>query len=194
MRSILAVGVCLALASGCLSGSARSFDTMAFRREPGWIAVDAVPVMRQEQEADCGAAAVAMELTYWHRPTQVRTVWDAAHPADGHGIQAGWLKAYLEQRGLTAYLVSGTAVDLERELRAGHPVLIGTMVGVDGKEKKDISHYEVVVGLNRERGEIVTLDPARGAIARKLEDFDKLWRPSENLMIVAWEGDRPVVR
>ena len=58
-------GLC---ASGCYLGSARDATpaTLAAVAEAdGWEKIEGVPVVRQIERQDCGAAALAMVLDYW---------------------------------------------------------------------------------------------------------------------------------
>src|SRR6266487_3044734 len=133
------------LLAGCVPGGSRSFTPATLDRETGWTVVRGVPEIRQQSEYACGAAAAAMVLAYWGRSASPEQIWAAAHPTDGHGVQAGWLRDELTKRGLEAYLFHGTVTDLYRELHAGRPVIVG--VAMDWGNDA-LTHYLVVVGLN----------------------------------------------
>lgn len=180
---VLVVGV-LAAASACVSstyvGSARPFAPEELEREPGWLAVRDVPVVRQESEIDCGAAAIAMVVTYWTTEPSARLLAEL-RPVRKPGLEAGRLRDFARRRHLSAYLVRGKLADLERELAAGRPVLVGL---VKPQVRGGLTHYEVVVGFHRRQGLVVTLDPAEGWRQNDLRGFLAEWKPAANLALV----------
>src|SRR5262245_15839919 len=97
LTALLAAGP-LAACSGYL-GSARGFDPADLAREPGWLAIKDVPVIRQEEEKDCGAAAFMMVSTFWGIPATLDEIRTACG-CDEHGIKAGRLRDYALQKGL----------------------------------------------------------------------------------------------
>jgi len=52
------------------------------------------------------------------------------------------------------------AADLEHELSAGRPVVLGLLLPYDNNH--NASHYEVAVAMNPRDGTVVTIDPATG--------------------------------
>jgi ABC-type bacteriocin/lantibiotic exporter with double-glycine peptidase domain len=175
----------LAAAPGCMSvstyaGSARPFAPQRLDREPGWLAVRGVPVVRQTSEVDCGAAAIAMVVTYWTTQPSAGVLAEL-RPVRPPGLKAGQLREVARRRDLTAYLVSGQIADLERELAAGRPVLVGL---VKPQRRGALTHYEVVVALHRQKGIVVTLDPATGWRQNHLQGFLEEWKPAANLALV----------
>jgi ABC-type bacteriocin/lantibiotic exporter with double-glycine peptidase domain len=188
---LLLVGL-LAAASACVTystytGSATAFAPDQLEREPGWLAVRNVPVVKQQSETDCGAAAIAMVVTYWTTEPTARLLAEL-RPVRRPGLAAGRLRDFARRRDLTAYLVSGQIADLERELAAGRPVLVGL---VKPQRKGALTHYEVVVGFHRQKGIVVTLDPARGWRQNQLRGFLAEWKPAANLaLVVVGRGDR----
>lgn len=190
MRALLA-GL-LAAASGCMTvstytGSARPFDPQELERETGWLAVRDVPVVRQKSEIDCGAAAIAMVVTYWTTEPSAGVLAEL-RPVRPPGLQAGRLRDVARRRDLAAYIVSGQPVDLERELRAGRPVLVGL---VKPQRNGALTHYEVVVGFHRQKRLVVTLDPAEGWRQNDLAAFLDEWKPAANLaLVVVGRDDR----
>jgi ABC-type bacteriocin/lantibiotic exporter with double-glycine peptidase domain len=177
---VLAVAL---VAAGCTgyTGAARSFSPQRLSTEPGWLALRGVPFERQVEEADCGAAAIAMVIAYWTGRAP-RAIAAALRPAPEKGIEAGRLRDLAHRRGLAAFIVRGQLADLERELAAGRPVLVG-LVKPHGP-KRVLTHYEVVVGLHKGRKLIVTLDPASGWRENSLEAFLDEWAPSKRLALV----------
>ena len=183
MRALL-VGL-FAAASGCATvstyaGSARPFDPQRLERESGWLVVRDVPVVRQKSEIDCGAAAIAMVVSYW-TTEPLAGVLAELRPVRPPGLQAGRLRDVARRRDLAAYLVSGQVADLERELAAGRPVLVGL---VKPQVEGALTHYEVVVGFHRQKRLVVTLDPAEGWRQNDLPAFLGEWKPASNLALV----------
>jgi ABC-type bacteriocin/lantibiotic exporter with double-glycine peptidase domain len=178
--------LCAALfAIGCApayQGSARPFAKASLAREPGWVAVQDVPLLRQEHERDCGPAAVTMVLRFWGKPASAELVREQAHTPLDQGVQAGALRDVLRERGLLAYLIEGTVDDLERELTAGRPVVVGL---AKPYTNAIWGHYEVVAGLNRARGLVATVDPGRGWSVNTIEGFLREWKPTRHLTLVA---------
>lgn len=177
-----AIAVCAA-AVGCSSyaGSARDFSPDRLAREPGWVAVRAVPLERQREEEDCGAAAVAMLLSYWTGQPP-GAIARALRPAPEGGHTAGHLRQVARARGLEAFLIQGTLADLERELGSGRPVLVGM---VKPQRRGVVTHYEIVVALHAARGLVVTLDPAEGWRENDREGFLTEWSAAHNVTLVA---------
>jgi ABC-type bacteriocin/lantibiotic exporter with double-glycine peptidase domain len=176
------------LAAGCASytGAARDFSPRRLSTEPGWLALRGVPFERQLEEADCGAAAIAMVIAYW-TGRQPRAIAAALRPAPEKGIAAGRMRDLARRGGLAAFIVRGELADLERELAAGRPVLVG-LVKPHGP-KRVLTHYEVVVGLHKARKLVVTLDPASGWRENGLDAFLEEWAPSKRLALVVSARD-----
>jgi ABC-type bacteriocin/lantibiotic exporter with double-glycine peptidase domain len=177
--SVAAVGATVACASG-YTGSARKTSPQTVTLLRGWLVVDDVPLVRQEREADCGAAAIAMVVAYW-TGVEVAAVLEALGPVPSRGLKAGRLRDFARSHGLAAYLVKGELADLERELADGRPVLVGL---AKPQRKGVLSHYEVVVGLHREQARVATLDPAEGWRENSLEGFLAEWKPTGQLTLV----------
>lgn len=173
MRALVLVA---ALAAGCSGyrGTAHDTSPAKLARESGWVLLHDVPYVQQDTEYECGAAAISMVVSYW---TGVETRRVVAHfrPVGKNGIAAGKLRDYARGQGLASYVIAGNVEDLARELEAGRPVLVG-LTKPQGKGKV-LYHYEVVVGLHREKQQIVTLDPDHGWRENSLEGFASEWKP-----------------
>ncbi|HEY5945871.1 MAG TPA: papain-like cysteine protease family protein [Kofleriaceae bacterium] len=181
---LLAVVAVVAL-SACVTystyvGTAEPFEPHELDRDPAWIAVRTVPLTRQVSQVDCGAAAIAMVVSFWTTAPTAQLA-DALRPVQPPGLEAGRLRDFARQHHLRAYLVSGTVADLERELAAGRPVVVGLY---KPQRKGSLTHYEVVVGFNRQTGTVVTLDPAEGWRQNNLPNFLEEWKHSSNLTLV----------
>jgi ABC-type bacteriocin/lantibiotic exporter with double-glycine peptidase domain len=147
----------------------------------GWQRVPDMELVRQEAEADCGAAAVAMVLARWIAPTTVADVRAKAPPI-GKGFNARVLRDLLRGRGLRAFVIEGRIGDLEHEVSAGRPVVVGTLKPLSDKEAR--AHYEVVVAVHPQRKLVVTLDPALGWRQSSYAGFEKEWSGSGHTAIV----------
>jgi len=155
---------------------------------PGWLHAAPTPVVVQGQRRDCGLAALAMVAGAWGRTWALP---DLAHqlPPTGDGVKLGRLRDFARTRGLEAYAVKGTFQDLEHELQAGHPVLLGLVLPFD--QNTNLNHYEVVVAMNPADGTVVTRDPATGGLmkrSRKVLDLE--WKTAGYATLVV-VGEQP---
>jgi ABC-type bacteriocin/lantibiotic exporter with double-glycine peptidase domain len=172
--------LCLAVC-GCnaYTGGARDVTPNIWKYERGWVAVDNVPLFKQQGELDCGPTALAMVLAYWKvgEPTEER--WQPG--ADDTRASAGELRDHARSLGLAAFVVEGGLEDIKHELSAGRPVIVGVAKPtVEG----DVAHYEVVVGLHPESKRIATLDPAAGWRQNSLEGFLREWIPTGRVLLI----------
>jgi ABC-type bacteriocin/lantibiotic exporter with double-glycine peptidase domain len=178
MRRALVGGLlAAALLAGCYTGAGRPFAPTAFA-QPGWVSVTSVPVLRQQGERDCGAAVVAMLLGYWGLPAIEADVRAASGVPPDHGLRADFLRGYLRARGLAAFLFEGTFRDFEHELGGGRPVVVGVLRPFS---KNSFAHYQLVVGMNRTRSEVVVIDPADGWRVYSFAGFVREWQPTHFL-------------
>src|SRR5215470_5571146 len=134
MRS-WAVLACAALSAACVSyrGAGHSFEPQRLV-EAGWTATPSVPVLRQVRELDCGPVATAMLLGYWGKKTEPDALRAEAHVGPERALSAGTIRDLVKARGLDAYLVEGEVDDLQRELAAGRPVLVGLAKPISDKK------------------------------------------------------------
>lgn len=181
MRGLFGPGLlAVALSGACYAGAARPFSPTTFGREPGWVSVTSVPALRQHGERDCGAAVTAMVLVYWGLPTSEADVRAASGVASDQGLPAEILRAYLRARGLVAFLFEGSFDDFEHELDGGRPVVVGVLKPYT---TKIYAHYQLVVGMNRIRQEVVVIDPADGWRVYSFEGFVREWKPTHFLTL-----------
>lgn len=178
-HSALALAVLLGAAGCHAGGSAYVRETLD--GDAGWVGVRTVPVLRQTGANDCGEVTAAMALGYWGRPDAPESVRVASGQPANVGLSAGFLRDHLRGQGLRAYLVEGTATDLERELRAGRPVIVGLARPTLGG---GVAHYALVVGINPLQQAVLLLDPDDGGRRQSLADLRESWQPAGNLMIV----------
>jgi len=174
--------IALLVVAGCASyaGSARDVSPATLDREPGWLRVRGVAFLPQVAEADCGAAAIDMVVSYWTdaRPGAVAA---ALRPAPARGLTAGRLRDVARAHGLASFVIAGELGDLEHEIERGRPVLVGL---VKPQKKGALAHYEVVVAVHRERRIVVTLDPAEGLRQNSYDGFVAEWQPAGRLALI----------
>lgn len=132
--------------------------------DASWLRAAPTPVVMQKQESDCGLAALAMVAGTWGRHWSVD---DLAHriPPSGKGVKLGALRDLARDRGLEAYAIRAKPEDIQHELAAGRPVLLGLVLPFDREHNR--SHYEVAVAMNPRDGTVVTIDPASGNWMRR---------------------------
>jgi ABC-type bacteriocin/lantibiotic exporter with double-glycine peptidase domain len=173
---------CLPLVAACstYAGSARDTSPAVLAREPGWVAVDGVPLVRQETETECGAAAVAMVVSYWTGAAPAE-ILAGIRPAPRRGLSAGRLRQFARGHRLAAFLIQARMSDLEHELRRGRPVLVGL---AKPQRRGVLTHYEVVVAVHPRSRRVVTLDPGHGWRQNSYEGFLDEWRPVRGLALV----------
>lgn len=174
-HAVLAASVSL----GCLyQGEAKSFDASEHR--PDVTTLSGVPVVMQEDRLDCGPAALSSLLAYWQireTPAQIRR---ATGTPKGRTLRAGDLRDHVKRKGLDAFLFQGTLNDLEAEIAAGRPVLVGTLKPYIGN--KWFAHYEVVTGIGRTT--VVTMDPGAGYREYPTAGFLREWERTRRVMLV----------
>jgi ABC-type bacteriocin/lantibiotic exporter with double-glycine peptidase domain len=147
------------------AGGARPIDSATI--DENWHSATATPIVRQRDRKDCGLAALAMVAGAWgHYWTMTQLAEDI--PPTKTGVKLGSLRDYARRRGLVAYAIRGTHDDLMFELARHRPVLLGLVLPF--AKDRAISHYEVVVALDRRDGTVVTLDPATGTYMRRTRD------------------------
>ena len=184
MRSITTLTLVATLLAGCAShqGESKSADPSRVESESGWLAIADFPEVRQSSDDDCGSAALGAVLRYWGRPVSPAVIEKARAPVADDGVRAGDLQRYAESHGFSAFTFSGTLADLERELAAARPVIVGTVKRVS--EDRGLAHYEVVLGYHPGRKLVLTLDPARGFRETPLRAFEEEWARSKRLTLV----------
>jgi ABC-type bacteriocin/lantibiotic exporter with double-glycine peptidase domain len=185
LRRFAYVVALAAAAAGCYTGAARDVTPRQIAEaqgDPTWRLVDDVPFVQQQSDNDCGSAALTMALAHYQLPP-------ARLPLDGQGARAGDLRDAARARGLQAFVISGTFGDLLEHIGRGRPVVVGLAKPMSNG--RSLAHYEVVVGLNRERRLIRSLDPARGLRENSFEGFAREWIPTRQVMIVMFPAVAP---
>lgn len=185
MNRLRALGLALLCAApACYTGSARDVSPQWLERasrDGSWEIVSGVPFVPQKSADDCGPAALAMVLAHFGVSATIDQVTALAPPSDG-GVRAVALRDVAHGKGLEAFIVSGTLKDLVAQIDRGRPVLVGLAKPMVGA--RAIAHYEVVVGINRTKRLILSLDPSRGPRQNTFEGFAREWVPTYQVTIV----------
>lgn len=174
-----------ALSLGCATyrGTASEAQPSVVAREGAWLMVPRFPLVFQADNDDCGAAALAAVVRFWGYPASPQSI-EAALGRKDNRLQAGDMETYARSLGLRSYVFFGTMKDIVHELEQGRPIIVG--LGKKMEEKKAISHYEVVVGYEPKKKELLLLDPGRGWQIDSLDGFAKEWALSKAVTIVAF--------
>jgi predicted double-glycine peptidase len=160
-----------ALTGGC--AHARTGQAVVPPRRNGWIVVPHVSVVAQEDDADCGPAALATALTRWG----LAPAADAWRPrVNENRLRAGFTAASLREEarraGVRAFVFEGTFDDLDAEIAAGDPVIVG-LVHIEHEER--VPHFAVVVGHDTGGRHWLLADPALGIRSVTQDDLRTEW-------------------
>jgi len=181
-RIVLALLLSSCAACSAYTGGAREMRSDTFRREPGWIYVRHVPLLRQHGDHDCGPTALAMVVGYYQPGLRNSPLLDARTDVRA---SAADLRDRARALGLTAFVVEGQPEDLVHELQSGRPMIVGmAKPTVQGA----ISHFEVVVGMHGPSRRIATFDPAEGWRQSSLFDFMTEWQATGRVLLVVMPG------
>lgn len=189
--SILALTLAGPLACATYTGQEISADRGAITREPGWIQVSEVPLVRQRADWDCGIAALSMILQYWAIERDKAVVQEVVEKAlkEERAIRAGELRTLARAHGAEAFLFHGTMEDLTAQLAKGRPVLVGEMKPTMGGSN---AHYAVVVGVHPGSRRVLLLDPAHGVRENTFEGFDEEWAAAGRLTLLVLGTKAPL--
>ena len=180
-RAISALALSCSLSWGCLyQGRARSFDASSAKAR-GVVVVANVPELRQRDPQGCGVTALAALLAHHGVRVDPSEVRRELRIPEGKPASAGALVDYARRRGLDAFLVRGTFEDLQREVQAGRPALVGMIKPYLGD--RWLAHYEVLVAWSPTV--VVTMDPAQGFREYPHQGFLVEWDLAGSLLLVA---------
>jgi len=173
------------LSAGCASyqGTSKTVHPSVVVSEGAWILVPNFPLVLQEASDDCGAAVLASVLRFWGYTATPGAISARLGDKDNR-LKAGDMATYARSHGLKAYVFFGTMQDIEHELARGRPVIVGLGKMVGAKEA--LSHYQVVVGYEPIKKQLLLLDPARGWQTDSLAGFEKEWALTKAVTIVAF--------
>jgi predicted double-glycine peptidase len=189
LASALLLCAIAVVGTGCASfrGSAPTATSSA--QTERWTKLQNFPLVLQEKGDDCGAAALSAVVRYWGYPASAQSI-EASLGREDRRLQAADMEAYARSVGLRSYVFYGTMKDVVHELERGRPVVVG--LGKMIEEKKALSHYEVVVGYEPEKKQVLLLDPGRGFQVVSLDSFAREWAVSKGVTMVAMPENRAV--
>jgi hypothetical protein len=178
-RFFVSVLLLAASTSACnvYAGSAKTLKPQELTEEPGWIAVKGVPDLRQVDEHDCGPTALTMVLSFWQPERRGQTL---GLPLDRQ-ITVGEMRDVAREHGFSSFVVEGKPEDLVFELEHGRPVIVGV---AKQTLKNAVTHYEVVVGMNKQSQRVATLDPAAGYRQNSFSGFLTEWQATGRVLLV----------
>jgi tetratricopeptide (TPR) repeat protein len=140
-----------------------------------------VPFFPQD-EYQCGPAALATALAHVHVPVTPEDLVSQVYiPARKGSVQIEMLAAP-RRYGLVSYALAPRYADVLREVAAGTPVVTLQDYGL-GPLK--LWHYAVVVGYDREKGELVLRSGEKRRLTMPLEVFEYTWKDSGRWAMVA---------
>jgi ABC-type bacteriocin/lantibiotic exporter with double-glycine peptidase domain len=187
---VLTLVVCIAGLSACrmsYKGGATTVGPAELSTNDSLLVASPTPVVKQKTRADCGLAALAMVAGAWGHSWSVDDLARNVPPSKG-GVKLKRLRDYARERGLDAFAVKGTFMDLENELRNGRPVMVGLVLPFD--QDNNLKHYEVVVAIDPRDHTVFTRDPATGELMRRPRKvLDLEWKTAGYATLVV-VGDR----
>ena len=143
-----------------------------------------LPLIRQDALYDCGLASISALCQYWgvEIPNEERAAL-ARTAADNAGLSGDELRSTLQRLGLEVFLFQGsldrTPTGVLGQIDAGRPPLV--MLSSDGS----VQHYELLLGYDEPRGQLILLDPMRGEVLVPLAIFERDWGRCRRFTLLA---------
>ncbi|MDX2023715.1 MAG: cysteine peptidase family C39 domain-containing protein [Deltaproteobacteria bacterium] len=167
------LGVVLGLGA-CAPAVVNQPPTLA--TQDAWNVVPHITPVIQTDRRACGLAAAQMVVAHWDKPVPV------AMKTGDNGVRAGQIKQALEASGLLAFVIAGSIGDLQNETAKGRPVIVG--VAMDENQRR-YGHFVVVVGTSPVASKLMLIDPQRGYVVQRFDEFAHRWNEAGNVAIVA---------
>ena len=174
LSALALVALTVAVFAGCASTAITlikelRFDPLTHQiiASPDSYVLDVKP-QRQRQSNLCGAAALAMVLTYWGTDTNVFDIVAELGPPGKNGYSGAQLKALAKKYKYAAFVYRGSILDLFINLSKNRPLIIIKSIAT-------INHFVVVMGVTRD-GQLIVADPARGAHIVPASDIATQWK------------------
>jgi ABC-type bacteriocin/lantibiotic exporter with double-glycine peptidase domain len=175
---ILFFAVCV---SSCgYQGSDKGVSMAQVSKEDGYTRVELVGMYQQDPKG-CGSAALGTVLAYWGKGLTPQQI-DQDTRRGERSLSALELRDYARRVGLRSFVFEGSFADLDHELSAGRPLIVG--LAKARALAKPLAHYNVVVGYDRTQQRILTWDPASGWREDSFEGFAKEWLPTGSVTVV----------
>lgn len=153
-----------------------------------WLSREAVvidlPVVAQKELYTCGLTSLTVLCTYYGAevPDEGRKKL-AALAKQKKGVSGQEIKAFLESLGFEVFVFPGTldheVTGLYRHIDRGRPPIV--MTSRDGRK----NHYELFMGYDASRENVILLDPRRGAVILSRSRFEELWKKALRFTLLA---------
>lgn len=168
-------------------GSCRSLATPAPPLSDAAVRLE-LPLVRQDALYDCGLASISALCQYWGiRIPEEQRVELARTAARNEGLSGDELLGALRRLGLETYLFEGSldraTTGVYAHVDAGRPPLV--MLSPDGTAH----HYELVLGYDEPRGNLILLDPMKGEIVVPVTLFERDWARCRRFTLLACLAD-----
>lgn len=153
-----------------------------------------VPFVKQQKDG-CGAASMAMVMSYWQRqegwpasPNAKSThILQSLYSTTAHGIYASAMVRYLRQNGYRTFVFAGQWADLERELEKGRPLIVALR-----PDASTSLHYVVVAGVDDPQQLVLLNDPAQRKLLKvDRSTFEHEWRATKHWTLLAVPRTNP---
>jgi ABC-type bacteriocin/lantibiotic exporter with double-glycine peptidase domain len=169
----------LATALCCACASTHTLDALS----PQAVVID-VPVLQQTREYECGFIALEIVCRHHGRPLASACAEELrASALRNDGLSGAEIRSALERSGYEAYVFAGTldraATGAYGHLDRGRP-LIAMSSTEDGHR-----HFEVLIGYDAPRDNLILLDPVRGRVARARTVFESGWARCGRFLLLA---------
>ncbi len=144
----------------------------------GFTMVQGVPPVAQEQNDDCGPAALASLFGHRGQAVSVAEIRQAVYDPRLGGSLLADMENFAWYRGTATRSGSGSLELLEQSVDAGRPVLVLLETGLWRVRRP---HYLVVFGYDRDR--FLARDGALGTVLIDKSDLDRRWAAYNRLFL-----------
>ena len=156
---------------------------------PERVEIADVPFFPQE-DFQCGPAALATSLAHFKVPVKPEDLVSKVYlPARQGSLQVEMLAA-TRTFGMVSYKLAPKFEDMLREIAAGIPVIVLQDYGV---WPVSIWHYAVVVGYDREKGELLLRSGLKERLVIPFAVFEYTWKESDYWAMVTMPPGRIAV-
>jgi ABC-type bacteriocin/lantibiotic exporter with double-glycine peptidase domain len=150
-----------------------------------------LPIVKATDIYACGMSCFMVLSRYYGIPVPDDLTQRAKVAAKDHkGLSGQEMKSFLEEIGFEVFVFRGTLDDtptgLFHHLDRARPLIVMTS---DGRNR---NHYEVVMGFDKPRNNIVLLDPNKGCVIVPKTVFQQNWEIAEGFTLLATLPDATV--
>lgn len=163
----------------CACAAPRAFDELS----PAAVVID-VPVLQQRAEFECGFIALEIVCRFHGVALSAPCAEELrASAGANNGLTGAEIRSALERSGYEAYVFAGqldrSPTGVYEHLDRGRP-LIAMSSTEDGHR-----HFEVLIGYDPPRDNLILLDPVRGRVARARTVFESGWARCGRFLLLA---------